>query len=93
MLEVKMYINFLVLKFQNENYTVWSQRENTTYLKSEQQFETFHRMAGFALGGQGGYAGGASLSVYVIKLRFTLKQNSKTPPAESQSFSHHDIYG
>ena len=50
MLEVKMYINFLVLKFQDENYTVWSQRENTTYLKSEQQFETFHGMAGFAPG-------------------------------------------
>lgn len=52
MLEVKMYINFLVLKFQDENYTVWSQRENTTYLKSEQQFETFHGMAGFAPGGR-----------------------------------------
>lgn len=47
-----MYINFLVLKFQDENYTVWSQRENTTYLKSEQQFETFHGMAGFAPGGR-----------------------------------------
>ena len=52
-------------------------------------------MAGFVLVGAGEdkQGEGVPLSVYIIKLRFILKQNSKTSPAGSQSFSHHDIYG
>ena len=56
----------MVLKFQNENYTVWSQRENTAYLKSKQYFENFQGMAGFVLVGarEDKQGEGVTLSLY-----------------------------